>query len=244
VLFNDLIFLDDIVLNLYAPLDIKPMISDSLGGGLHYYLPKALPLTIDGVTFDYRTPKTFDYSKSLQWIGAETWENPLLPPDRGIEFVTNPSNQRIIGLHHGYIFDQGIGGEIRKDYLNQAWWINDTGAVYNGALQGVKVGYNQTYGNKYRFVCFRKYDDVSELPNGMVSNSQFEANGNYYIYVDFNAAGTYHISVPQKYYGKKITVFEKSSNVILAAETAANDLEIKVNSNNPMYGYLVAEIKY
>ena len=242
VLFVDWIALDTIDLNLFNPIDVKIMKFSSLGGSAQYYLPKALPLTINGTTFDYRRPAAFDYSKDLHWT-EQYWENPLLPPDRGIEFLTN-GTKRVVGLHHGYLFDQGIGGTTRKDYLTDAWWIYTSGAIYAGGVNGGKFGNTtrQQIGSHYSFAAFRKYEDVSDNVSGLISNSQFDANGNYYIYLDFEATGLYSIPIDDEWCGKKIEVFEKSDNVTLLNSFSQKEILVNVQNTSPMYGYLVAKL--
>ena len=229
-------------MNLFNPINVKVMNLTYLGGGGQYYLPKALPITVDGQTFDYRRPTTFDYSKDLHWT-EQYWENPNLPPDRGIEFITD-GTKRVIGLHHGYLFDQGIGGQTRKDYLTDAWWIYTSGAVYAGGVNGGKYGdtLRQQIGSHYGFAAFRKYEDVSENDTGVISVSQFDANDKHYIYVDVEANGIFPVEIADDWCGKEITVLEKSDNVTLLNDFSQKQIMISVTNATPMYGYLVAEI--
>ena len=242
VLLIDWIAMSKINFNMFFPLDVKPMVDNALGGGLQYYLPKALPIIKNGVTYDYRIPASFStVAAPLTWV-PDYWENPLLPPDRGIEFIDN-GTKRIIGLHHGYVFNQGVAcGVNRKDYLRDAWWINDTRAVYNGALEGVKIGNIHEKGTHYGLCCYRKYEDYTDNPSGLISLSQFEVNGRYYVYADFEAAGEYELKIPAKWQGKELKILEKSDNVELISSMSVSPMLAIVSSASPMYGYVVLEI--
>lgn len=257
VLFIDWIIMDKIGFERFFPLDVKLMKTDAMGGNVQYYLPKALPLTIGGNTYDYRVPVTFDApSTQLEWY-VDSWENPLLPPDRAIEFVDN-GTKRIIGLHHGYVFDQGVAcGTNRKDYLTRGWWVYTSRASYNGAIDFKKVGTTptgatpstQTYsilqkGQHYGFVCYRKYEDYTDNPSGLISLSQFKVNDRYYIYADFETSGLYELNVPAKWQGKQLSILEKSSNVEVVSSLGVSPILVDVTTTSPiMYGYVVIEIK-
>lgn len=235
----DWIPLAPINLSLFFPMHTKLM-APFAGGKVYYYLPKALPCPDEATTpaiFDYRlAPEFIACTGNLNYTSAY-WENPLLPPDRAIEFVGDAVTPKIIGLHHGYLFDKGIGGAIRKDYLNNAWWIYSSRASYNAALDS-KIG-NQDIGAHYSFAAFRKYEDVTIHPAGVISVSQFDFDGNHYIYADFSAAGTYEISVDTKSLGRFLEVFEKSINVSVLGGLSSGKLLIKVDAAEPMYGYAV-----
>ena len=71
----------------------------------------------------------------------------------------------------------------------------------------------------------------------------FEFNNKLYIYADFNAAGLYEVNIPEGYIGNNVEVFENSSNVSLLTPLSSNTILVKVDTNTPMYGYLVAQIK-
>ena len=72
----------------------------------------------------------------------------------------------------------------------------------------------------------------------------FEHNNKLYIYADFNAVGIYEITIPIKYVGKQISVFEKSDNVTSLNEISNSKILVKVESDEPLYGYMVASIDY
>lgn len=243
VLFVDWVALAEIDLNYYNPINAKLMMAAAMGGNIQYYLPKALPITVNGQTYDYRRPVAYQYNNEQHWT-QQYWENPNLPPDRGIEFLTD-GTKRVVGMHHGYLFDQGIGGLTRKDYLTDAWWIYTSGAVYAGGVNGGKYGntVRQQIGSHYGFAAFRKYEDYTDNPTGLISNSQFDANGKHYIYVDFDGSGLFSVSVPDEWCGKEIKVFEKSNNVTLLNQFAQKEILFNVTTSSPMYGYFVAEIE-
>lgn len=233
----DWIPLAPISFNQFFPMHTKLMAAFT-GGKIYYYLPKALPCPDNiGTIYDYRTVQEFiACSGSINYTSA-FWENPLLPPDRAIEFVGDATTPQIIGLHHGYLFDKGIGGVTRKDYLDNAWWIYESRASYNAAMDG-KIG-PQDIGAHYSFAAFRKYEDVTIHPVGVISVSQFDFDGNHYIYADFSAAGIYEINVDTKSLGRFLEVFEKSTNVSVLGGLSSGKLLIKVNAATTMYGYAV-----
>ena len=244
VLLIDWIVLDKVGFGQFFPLDVKAMNSGVFGGELQYYLPKSLPITVSGQDYDFRIPAAFNVPSSgqgLEWTSTY-WENPLLPPDRAIEFIDN-GTKRVIGLHHGYVWDQGVAcGENRKDYCDR-WWVYTSRASYTGALSSSKIGNVLNRGQHYGLACFRKYEDVSNNPAGLISLSQFEVNGKYYVYADFEASGEYELKIPAKWQGKELKILEKSNNVELISSMSVAPILAIVSTANPMYGYIVFEIQ-
>ena len=64
-----------------------------------------------------------------------------------------------------------------------------------------------------------------------------------YIYADFNQTGIYEITIPDSYLGKTIEVFEKSDNITLLTPISNRKVLVKVDTANPQYAYMVAQIK-
>ena len=243
VLLIDWMPLVKIAFNSFFPLDVKIMNEGIFGGStLKYYLPKALPLVLTNGTYDFRIPADFIVNDNLSWT-QQYWENPLLPPDRAIEFVCDADGKPIIGLHHGYTFDQGVAsGTNRKDYLYN-WWVYTSRASYNGALSSQKIGSTIQPYTHYGMVCYRKYEDYTDNVDGLISLSHFEVNGEYYIYADFKSSGIFNIEIPGEWCGKKIEIFEKSDNVELRCGLSESPMLVTVESATPMYGYLVLGLK-
>ena len=110
-------------------------------------------------------------------------------------------------------------------------------------IDGDGVGLVQDKGNSYSAVCFRIFKPLNEFnQDGKLLVNTFEYDGKLYIYADFNAAGLYEISIPDKLIGKAVKEFESSANVKLLTGVASNTILIMVNSASPMYGYFVAKI--
>ena len=199
------------------------------------YIPKALQVG----TFDFRTNPVYNsttHTTSLD-ITSEYWENELLPPDR---WIMNDSN---IAFNAGYLFDYGVGGNNRKDNIGNAFFLYTSRKMYPHGIDGMKLG-NVSGGSSYSSVAYRIYKPSSEFEqNGKRMINCFEFNDKYYMYLDFSAVGNYEIEIPQKYIGKTVEIFEKSSNVNLLTPITSNSILVSVSTSNPMYGYMVAQIK-
>ena len=203
------------------------------------YIPKALPVQ-NADNLDFRTNPIYN-SNTLTasvYLTSEYWENPNLPPDR---FILNDGNIVFCG---GYMFDYGVGGNKRKDNIGTAFYLySGSRKVYPHGVDSGGTSQNQDAGNSYSAMVFRIYKPISTFnQNGVLSEMCFELNGEYYLYLDFNAVGLYTIEIPEKYIGKAIQTFEKSENVKLLTEITSNKIVVNVNSANPMYGYFVGKI--
>lgn len=205
------------------------------GDNIKLYIPKALPISNGEETIDFRTIAPHNNVPATMNLTSEYWENPQLPPDRWLEYSEN------IGVASGYLFDYGVGGENRKDNINNAFFLYTSRKVYP---HGIDSKISLQAGESKSAVVFRSYKDVDKInKNGIILANTVEYNGALYLYVDFNAAGMYNIEIPADYCGKTIAVFEKSSNVDLISSISSGRILVKVSSSNPMYGYLVAQIK-
>lgn len=205
------------------------------GDNIKLYIPKALPISNGEETIDFRTIAPHNNVPATMNLTSEYWENPQLPPDRWLEYSEN------IGVASGYLFDYGVGGENRKDNINNAFFLYTSRKVYP---HGIDSKISLQGGESKSAVVFRSYMDVSVIDkNGIILANTVEYNGALYLYADFNAAGMYNIEIPADYCGKKIDLFEKSSNVDLISSMSSGCILVKVTSSNPMYGYLVAKIK-
>ena len=200
------------------------------GSNRKMYIPKALP--IDGK--DFRQIEDFTSLSSALNFTSEYWENPLLPPDRWLAISDS------IGVHSGYLFDYGIGGEHRKDYVNNALILYTTLKTYP---IGINSKITANGGDVFSAVVWRSYLDRAKInTGGIIATNAVEYAGKCYIYADFNAVGTYEIDIPGKYVGRELSVFEKSDNVTVLSQLANGKLLVRVTSATPMYGYLVAKI--
>lgn len=204
------------------------------GGGVKMYIPKTLPI-MDGATQkDFRTITDYNSLDNVLNITPEYWENPLLPPDRYIQ------KSNVITFNGGFLFDYGVGGEKRKDSVNNAFFLNTTRKVYP---HGIDSKISVPGGSKYASVCFRIYSDANSFnTNGIINKNIFEYEGSLYCYADFNGAGYHEVSIPDKFIGRTIQVFEKSTNVEVLSETANSNILVSVGASTPLYGYLVFKI--
>ena len=203
------------------------------------YIPKALPV-MNGDDLDFRTNPVYNSTTITQTVDitSEYWENPNLPPDR---FIVNDDR---IAFSGGYLFDYGVGGNRRKDMLGNAFFLyHNSRKIYPHGIDKDGVGETQARGSNYSSVCFRNYFPLGEFNQGgkLLVNS-FEYDGKFYIYADFNAVGAYEISIPEKFIGGAVEVFEHSANVSLLTQIASNTILVNVETASPMYGYLVAKI--
>ena len=208
-----------------------------LSGDIKMYIPKALPISNGEETLDFRTIVPYNRVPQTMNINTSYWENPNLPPDRWLEYSDK------IGLASGYLFDYGVGGTNRKDNVKNAFFLYTSRKCYPYGIDGSAT--NITAGTIKSAVVFRRYINPQKInKNGIILVDSFEYNNKLYIYADFNQIGLYNIKIPTKYLGKKINVFEKSNNVEVLNTIATSIIQINVNINNPMYGYVVISINY
>lgn len=226
----DFILYQNIILSYYGFTQQTPVD----GNSIYMYIPKTLPISNGEETIDFRTIVPYNRVPSSMNITSTYWENPQLPPDRWMQYNDN------IALHSGYLFDYGVGGNNRKDNINNAFYLYTSRKCYPHGISGVPTH----AGDVYSAVVWRKYIDRSEVnTNGVIARNVFEYNNKCYIYADFNSEGIYEIDIPAKYIGKNIEVFENSDNVSLLSSIANAKVLVKVTNTSPMYGYLVAQIK-
>lgn len=206
-----------------------------VGSNVKMYIPKALPV-MDGATEkDFRTIVQHNTVGATMNLTSEYWENPLLPPDRYIQ-----SSENVV-FNGGFLFDYGVGGNSRKDLVNNAFFLYTSRKVYPHGIDDKIV---VTAGTNYSSVCFRIYSDVANFnQSGLINQNGFEYENKYYLYTDFNIEGYYDIDIDDKFVGKQITVLEKSSNVTLLSDIANSKILISVSDATPMYGYLVIQVK-
>lgn len=201
--------------------------------GLKLYIPKAKSKNNGADAVDFRT--IVDASEGTGSIRYNDFEVTSRPPDRMLQF--NPE----VGIMIGYLPDYGVGGPNREAAL-----VNHT--AYYQSNAGLKMYPYGISGNvfadgyeSYSAVCFKTFIDRAGInTGGVISRNVFEYNGRCYLYGDFNASGIYEFVIPEKYYGHRVTVYEKRENVLLLDEIATDRVRVRVNQG--VYGYFVAYI--
>lgn len=216
------------------------------GGNIYMYVPKVLPFE-DGKTYDFRTIERWnaeDAPNGTKLINTSFFENPNLPPDRAIEFTGTSNIDRMIGFHHGFVFDRGIGGNKRKDNIRNCWFFPKTRKSYIYGIDSLLNIDDGNYDSKNKSsVCFRQYCDCTKNPDGRINNSSFEIDGKLYLYLDYNKEIVDFVTLDDKWKGKLITILEKSDNICVLNETVTTGIKIRVSNNAPMYGYCVILIE-
>lgn len=206
-------------------------------GTLKLYIPKAKSKNNGADAVDFRT--IVNASEGAGQIEYNDFENPLLPPDRQLQF----NNE--IGIQVGYLFDYGVGGNNRADALvnHAAIYQSPSGMkMYPNGISGWKISEDF---KTFSAVCFKIFLDRNKInTNGVIAKTVFEYENRLYIYGDFNASGIYEIIIPEKYIGHKVNIFEMRENVRLLNEIATDRIRIKVNDAAVMYGYFVGWIDY
>ena len=203
---------------------------------VHLYIPKTLPIVDEASTiFDFRTAPLYTSHTGVLNLTSTYWENPNLPPDRWLTYNDN------IALHSGFFYDYGVGGNNRKDCVNNAFYLPSNNKTY---INGIDNKLTINAGDSYSGINWRTYIDRTKvMNNGVISLNLVEYDDKLYIYADFNQTGIYEITIPDSYLGKTIEVFEKSDNITLLTPISNRKVLVKVDTANPMYGYIVAQIK-
>ncbi|MBQ7036194.1 MAG: hypothetical protein IJN74_01735 [Clostridia bacterium] len=169
------------------------------GGGIHRYIPKLLPFTEHGNTFDFSTPLSIledPYPDNFHTT-PEYWATPDLPPDRMVDYFRDKDGHDKLCYSLGYlpIYD----GEPKKrlKHLGHAHMLYRTRKYYPTFMFGDL--------DAFHGVAFKKFF-IPEKDRA--SAYSIKAFGKTYIYMDLIEENT--ISHPAE---GTVTLFEKSDGV-------------------------------
>lgn len=219
----------DVALDYFGASQAGIMTALDTGGKVHFYMPKALPVSDGVTTFDFRTAPQF--TAPAAELNINSYEAGKFI-DRAIELVGTTSADKTVGFSHGYLPEYSN----RQSTTNKAWNISTGRKSYPYLINGGQLGATLAAKSPYSSVFFRKYHVTSEVA-GRLSLCQFEFNNRHYFIADYQAAVTDNIVLPVNVIGKKLNIVEKSDNLKVLS-VVSNTVTVDVASASPMYGYI------
>lgn len=194
--------------------------------------PNSLPISDGTTSWDFRTPKNIDtalYAAEMNLTNSY-WESPSLPVFRTIDSLYGASN---VNMNVGFI--PILSQENRIDQVNNAWFLYPSKKQYPFAIDR-KIGTVLPVNTQRSGLAFRGWSD---RVSGRFNEYIVEHGDIAYIFLDYTSAVLDKYNLPQKYIGKNITIFDKSSNVSVLTEVIFDSVELNVATNTPMFGRLV-----
>lgn len=196
-----------------------------------YYSPswansfmKHIPYVVVNNGFDFRKPLDFkgvSVSSSIVY-NVENWQDENTPPRR--------YSDRTIGTTRDIIFNLGylpIGsGYNRKDYVNNALWINTSKKTYPNAITGDKVDAND--GNVvYSSSAYRIHlPKDSEVYNKV----ELEQYNQLFVSLDYDTVGFKRFKTDDKWIGKNVEVIASTNNIKALTSIVTGYLEFHVEN--------------
>ena len=208
--------------------------------GNKIYVPKVLPITKDGITYDFT--KISDWAASgnpTLTYPTSTWEDIDNAPDRIINFQSSTGFCAMLG----YITDRGI--EInRKNILGSGsgaiYLAGDTGKLYPNAISDNRT---MNPGDCYSVIAYRAFSNKNLNPTARTNFTSVKVNNVVFIFVDYHDSIKDIIPIEDEWIGKRISVYEKTNNVELLSDDCVGGA-IAINSQvvSNSYGYIVLKL--
>lgn len=209
---------------------------DQGNGVVYNYIPKAVPFTAGGYTYDFSQKENL-YSKNPSealYLTAARQELGTNPIDRLV--MLNDQ----VGYAIGYLPILDAATNVRptnaaRKYLEIR---NGTLKVYPSLIDSALI--NQINdGDAFAAIAYRKY--FKRSPDRTCKYVVRSEMGDY-LYLDWHTAKTDEIELPSDWIGREFEIVEKSSNVTLLSKFASNSILVKIDASKS-YGYLVLRLK-
>jgi len=205
------------------------------GGTICEYVPKTVPFVAGSTTYDLKSIRDITALADSLELVKSTWESPLSPPDRFIQFAKNSdgiTKANNYGFTLGYCPEIGVGiPSIRKDLIDSAMNLFTTQKQYPKGISTNSTSYasNTIPANtNFDMVAFRcpiNYNNDTDATN----ISWYYANNVIYLMLDYHKNIDKSLKLPDKFIGKKVEVVEKSSGFTLNSSFVSYDgINIKV----------------
>lgn len=209
-----------------------------------YYIPKTVPFELKGNKYDFAN--FADYSQKLPnglLFGAKykNISDPGNPPERFIQFLGEKKERapaRKIGYAIGYSLIEGITRpEMRSKNCETPLFIYTSNKTYPHAIDGGTV----EKGKEFHCLAYRQYFDASAYENA--TNVYWHKEGeSYLLYIDYHKAIDKDIiKLPDFFFGRKISIVEKTPSVRLLTEKTVPDEGIALSIVDK-YGYIVLRL--
>ncbi len=173
---------------------------NSFVGGVYRYIPKTLPFESDGYTYDCTNPHDYAAQPFPNInLTPEYWENPLMPPDRVVDYYKDINDNNVAAFAGGYLPVYDGVGAIRKDNLRYSNMVVETNKAY-------PIFANLEFMKHLKGAGYRKYFDNRQNNSSLYT---VDYDGATYYYVDFFAKDSLTIDTN----GKLFEIVEKSESV-------------------------------
>ncbi len=204
----------------------------------HYYIPKALPFTHEGFSFDYAkieaADKTVVNGLNTVNLSPDRCELEGILCDRVIGFNGSAS-----AFAMGYLPVGTTGiAERRSQAANRAIEIRgNTGKLYPRAVD--KGNVTLSPGEYFSTIGYR---NVFARPTERTTAYPVRTRGDDFLYMDWhNVAKLDRVPLPVDFAGRSFEVVEKSANVTLMSQSLTNSVAVNVAAAGS-YGYLILRV--
>ncbi len=198
--------------------------------------PNSLPINDGAVTWDFRTPRNVSANVFADTMNltSEYWENSNMPVYRSVDGFDGVVN---VNFNIGFI--PIMSQADRNIQINNAWFLYTSKKQYPYAIDN-KIG-NVLPANTYRSgTAFRGWSERSE---SRYNEFIVERNKESYIFLDYISSVLDSYSIPEKYVGKDIEIYDKSSNVTVLTDVIFDKIDINVGENDPQFGRVVILVR-
>lgn len=203
-------------------------------GVVRYYIPKSLPLTHEGVNYNY---SLIDSADTTAWttrldLTPASCEPTGILCDRVVQLSNN------YGFALGYLPVQSTSlANRRANATAKALQINNSSAkVYMSAID--KGNITLVAGDYFSTIAYR---NIVLRNAARTSLYAVRTNSADYLYVDWHAATTDRVPVPTDFIGRDFEVIEKSANVTVMSQALTSNLIVSVSAAGS-YGYLILKV--
>jgi hypothetical protein len=220
---TDILALDAVVLNPASAgimFQQTARLTPSLDGSVFYYMPKALPLTHEGVSYDFANKanvSAFAPATRLDMTPSRVVSGKTL--DRVVQLTDN------WGYASGLLPILSASPSVRPTLVSRkSLQLNNSGAkIYFSAVDSAAIT-EMVAGDYYSAICYRNYfrRPTSRTNNYAVCTKQ----GDFY-FMDWHTAITDRVQLPPELHGRSFTVFEKSDSVSVLSKIATSSVAIK-----------------
>lgn len=205
------------------------------------YFPASLPISDGTTTFDFRTKVTMLPFPTNTWLTdmnftSAYWED-AKPVSRVIDMISDGASMNI--NYNLGVVPIGVGTIAERiNNVNNAWFLSTNSKLYPHVIDDKDNGVSIPFiaaGRVYQGAMFRGWvDKTAERTN--LFTMRFAKQ--YYVLLDWHAAGTDLITLPDYMLGLPITMNRKSANVTFTDTIVTGILDVAIATSSPMYGYL------
>lgn len=202
--------------------------SIKLDGNPFFYVPKSLPFSVGGNSYDLTNLTQATFSQIVDFDSSKNESTGILA-DR----ILQHDSSHQVGFALGMLPILDANPSVRRtNAVNKALRISTAMKSYLYVVDGVKQ--SLTAGDYFAAVIYRKHFKVTNRTAQYAVRSK---RGDY-LYLDWHTAVTERVELPPDYCDRDFTIVETSSNVQILSDTASSNIAVKVDSSKN-YGYAI-----